>query len=106
VRLGQTAHGAPNDGGLFPPKIQAITALVVANEVGRSASATSHRWRRPETAAARDMALTRKLRQGFGLDSRARSDAGKKGRFVAGGVGPANRSSRFSGAMLFGAIFR
>ena len=34
MRLGQTAHGTANDGGLFPPKIQAITALAAANEVG------------------------------------------------------------------------
>ena len=33
MRLGQTAHGAPSDAGSLPPIIQAVTALVVANEV-------------------------------------------------------------------------
>lgn len=78
VRLGQTAHGAPNDGGLFPPKIQTVTALVAANEVGGDLHQPRPNAGGVPKLLPRLIRLDETVASRFRANSRARSDAGKK----------------------------
>lgn len=78
VRLGQTAHGAPNHGGLFPPKIQTVTALVAANEVGGDLHQPRPNAGGVPKLLPRLIRLDETVASRFRANSRARSDAGKK----------------------------
>ena len=95
VCLGQTAHGTANDGGLFPPKIQVITALAAANEVGGDLHQPRPNAGGVPKLLQRLIRLDETVASRFRLIHERGARQAKKGRFVAGGVGPANRNSRF-----------
>jgi hypothetical protein len=78
VRLGQTEHGAPNDGWLVPGQIQAITALVVANEVGGDLHQPRPNAGCVPKLLPRQTRLDEPVASRFRANSRARSDAGQK----------------------------